>query len=118
MYSLAHFSLHEMTECSAALRRLGRHASSLRDAADQIVKYLYACLGNEATGRRDCVLVRCFRTCAYQVLDQETQALARKTIGGTTPDAETRCFTLIASAGEQPEWNAVEKHEVQLGCAE
>lgn len=108
MYSLARFSLHEMTECSAALRRLGRDSPTLREAADRVVKYLYTCLGDDATGRRDCVLVRCFKTCAYQTLDPDTQALAREKIGGITPAPDTKCFTLLASAGEQPEWNVVE----------
>ena len=108
MYSLARFSLHEMTECSAALRRLGRDSPTLRVAADRVVKYLYDCLGDDATGRRDCVLVRCFKTYAYQSLDPDTQALAREKIGGMTPAPDTKCFTLLASAGEQPEWNVVE----------
>jgi two-component system sensor histidine kinase UhpB len=69
---------------------------------------LYECLGDDATGRRDCVLVRCFKTCAYQSLDPDTQALAREKIGGMTPAPDTKCFTLLASAGEQPEWNIVE----------
>jgi len=108
MYSLARFSLREMTECSAVLRRLGRHASTLRDAADHVVKYLYASLGDDLTGLRDCVLVRCFKTCAYHSLDSDTQLLAREKIGGMTPAPDTKCFTLIASAGEQPAWNVVE----------
>jgi two-component system sensor histidine kinase UhpB len=54
------------------------------------------------------VLVRCFKTCAYQSLDPDTQALAREKIGGMTPAPDTKCFTLLASAGEQPEWNIVE----------
>ncbi|MEX5218733.1 MAG: PAS domain S-box protein [Nitrospira sp.] len=108
MYSLARFSLREMIECSAALRRLGRESATLREAADRVVRYLFGHLGDPATGRRDCVLVRCFKTCSYQSLDPDTQALAREKIGGMTPDPDTRCFTLIASAGLQPEWNRVE----------
>ena len=108
MYSLARFSLREMIECSAALRRLGRESSTLREAADRVVRYLFAHLGDAATGRRDCVLVRCFKTCSYQSLDPDTQALAREKIGDMTPDPDTKCFTLIASAGVQPEWNRVE----------
>ncbi len=108
MYSLARFSLREMTECSAALRRLGRESSTLREAADRVVRYLYAVLGDPVSGRRDCVLVRCFKTCTYQSLDLDTQALAREKVGGLIPEPDTKCFTLIASAGEQPEWNTVE----------
>jgi PAS domain S-box-containing protein len=108
MYSLARFSLREMTECSAALRRLGRESFTLREAADRVVRYLFEHLGDAASGRRDCVLVRCFKTCSYQSLDPESQTLAREKIGGMTPEPDTKCFTLIASAGVQPEWNRVE----------
>jgi hypothetical protein len=102
MYSLARFSLHHMTECSAALRRLGRDSPTQQDAADRVVKYLHDSLGDDATGRRDCVLVRCFKTCAYQTLDLDQQALAREKIGGITPAPDTRCFTLLASAATGP----------------
>ncbi len=108
MYSLARFSLREMTECSAALRGIGRHSSSMRDAAGRVVHYLYGNLGDLETSRRDCVLVRCFKTSAYSTLDIETQQLVCEKLGGTVPSPDTRCFTLIATAGDEPGWNVVE----------
>jgi PAS domain S-box-containing protein len=108
VFSLARFSLREMTECSAALRGIGRHSSTMRDAAGRVVHYLYSNLGDPETGRRDCVLVRCFRTSAYGTLDAETQQLACEKLGGTVPAPDTRCFTLIATAGDEPGWNVVE----------
>ncbi len=109
MYSLAHFSLLEMTECSAVLRRLGERSTSLRDAASQAVNYLFATLGNPETGERDCVLVRCFMTVPYCRLDHTTQQLARNRLGGIAPHRDLKCFTLMATAGEQPDWNQVER---------
>lgn len=50
MYSLARFSLLEVTECSAVLRQLGEQSSSLQQAASRAVHYLYTHLGNEETG--------------------------------------------------------------------
>ena len=108
MYSLARFSLREMTECSAALRRVGRHSSTMRDAAGRVVDYLYSNLGDPEAGQRDCVLVRCFKTSAYGTLDAETQQLACEKLGGTVPSPDTKCFTLIATAGDEPGWNVVE----------
>jgi len=98
-----------MTECSAVLRRLGERSTSLRDAASQAVNYLFATLGNPETGERDCVLVRCFMTVPYCRLDHTTQQLARNRLGGIAPHRDLKCFTLMATAGEQPDWNQVER---------
>ncbi len=108
MYSLGRFSLLEMTECSAVLRRLGEQSSSLQAAASRAVNYLFTTLGNSETGARDCVLVRCFKTMSYHRLDSATQQLARERLGGIAPSPDLKCFTLVASAGEEPEWNQVE----------
>ncbi|MDP9131866.1 MAG: histidine kinase, partial [Nitrospirota bacterium] len=104
MYSLARFSLLEMTECSAVLRQLGEQSNSLREAASRAVDYLYATLGNPDTNTRDCILVRCFKTISYSRLDPATQQLVREKLGGITPFPDLKCFTLMASAGEQPDW--------------
>ncbi|MCC2640978.1 MAG: putative Sensor histidine kinase [Nitrospira sp.] len=109
MYSLARFSLLEMTECSAVLRQLGEQSSSLRDAASRAVDYLFATLGNPDTGERDCVLVRCFKTTSYSRLDPVTQHWAREKMGGIVPLPDLKCLTLIATAGEQPGWNLVDQ---------
>ena len=82
MYSLARFSLLEMTECSAVLRQLGEQARSLRDVASRAVDYLYTTLGNSETGARDCVLVRCFKTISYSRLDKATEQLVCEKLGG------------------------------------
>ncbi len=108
MYSLARFSLLEMTECSAVLRQLGEHSRSLRDVAERTVDYLYSILGDPHTGTRDCVLVRCFRTMAYSRLEPLVQQIAREKLGGLSPSPDLKCFALIATAGEQPDWNRVE----------
>lgn len=109
MYSLARFSLLEMTECSAVLRQLGERSRSVRDVAARTVEYLYSTLGDPDTGARDCVLVRCFKTISYGRLDSATQQLARQKLGGIAPFPDLKCFSLMATAGEQPDWNLVER---------
>lgn len=108
MYSLARFSLLEMTECSAVLRQLGEQSTSLQEAASRAVDYLFNTLGNVDTGARDCVLVRCFKTSSYRRLDPATQEMVREKLGATAPFPDLKCFTLIATAGEEPDWNRVE----------
>ena len=45
MYSLASFSISDMTECGSELRKLGAGASSVEDVAQRIASYLYQQLG-------------------------------------------------------------------------
>ena len=92
MYSLARFSLLEMTECSAVLRQLGEQSSSLRDVAARTVEYLYSTLGDPDTGARDCVLVRCFKTISYSRLDAATQQIAREKLGGHPSVSRSQVF--------------------------
>jgi hypothetical protein len=99
VYSLARFSLLEMTECSAVLRQLGEQSSSLQDAASRAVDYLFRTLGNPDTGARDCVLVRCFKTVSYNRLNPMTQQRVREQLVGIAPFPDLKCFTLMATAG-------------------
>lgn len=109
MYSLARFSLLEMTECSAVLRRLGQQATSFRDLAGRTVAYLFSTFGDSSTGARDCVLVRCFKTAPFSRLDSDSQQLACGMLGGILPTPDLKCLTLLSTAGDEPDWNVVER---------
>jgi hypothetical protein len=104
MYDLAQFGLKEMTRCGAALRKLGAGESNLEDVADRIVRYLHDHLGDTA-GKPACALVRFFKTLPFAGLSPDLQQYARNKVQGRPIDPQTKCFTLIASAGERPEWN-------------
>ncbi len=105
MYSLASFSISDMTECASELRKLGAGASSTQDVAQRIASYLYRQLGNDQTGRQDCVLVRCFLTRAYRELDPKSQDCARRALACGPGYLDMKCLTLFGTAGERPEWN-------------
>lgn len=105
MHSLATFSLSDMTECASELRKLGAGASSTQDVAQRIASYLYRQLGNDQTGRKDCVLVRCFLTRAYGELDPQSQDCARRALACGPGSLDMKCLTLFGTAGERPEWN-------------
>ena len=81
VYSLASFSISEMTECASELRKLGAGASSAQEVAQRIASYLYRQLGNDETGRRDCALVRCFLARAYRELDPQSQDCSQAGLG-------------------------------------
>ena len=105
MYSLASFSISDMTECASELCKLGGGASSAQDVAQRIASYLYRQLGNDQTGQQDCVLVRCFLTRAYGELDPQSQDCARRALACGLGSVHMKCLTLFGTAGERPEWN-------------
>jgi two-component system, NtrC family, sensor kinase len=92
-----------MTECGIVLRTLHRRAASMEDVCRRLVRHLYDTMG--ADGQRACVLVRAFKTHPYAGLDGKLQSFAVR-LNEVEPAAETRCLTLIASAGVEPEWNS------------
>ena len=104
MYSLASFSISDMTECALELRKLGAGASSAQDVAQRIASYLYRQFGDQ-TGRQDCVLVRCFLTRSYRDLDPKSQDCARRALACGPGSLDMTCLTLFGTAGERPEWN-------------
>jgi hypothetical protein len=106
LYDLEHFTPSEMTKCGIDLRKFGTDAHSMEEAANSMVRYFYEELGSQQTGDRACVLVRFYKTHAYGELPPALRDFARGILGGDAPPPETKCLTLIATAGEQSEWNA------------
>jgi hypothetical protein len=104
MYQLTRFGLREMTECGAALRRLGAGAASLEEVASEIVRFLYTRLIDEA-GHPACALIRAFKTHPAQLIGPALQRFAAKKLGRELLSSSTKCFLLIASAGQEPHWN-------------
>ncbi len=108
MYDLARFSLHDITDCGTALRRLSLEAHGIEEVAARIVEYLYTNLGGKLTGQKGCALVRFFKTCPYCELDEDCRRYAEHALGRVLTAPTMKCFTLIGTAGDRPEWNAKE----------
>jgi len=104
MYQLTRFGLKEMTECGAALRRLGAEATSLEEVASKIVRFLYTHLMDEA-GHPACALVRAFKTYPSDLVGPTLQRFVTKKLGHDVLTSSRKCFLLIASAGQEPDWN-------------
>ncbi|WP_447986952.1 PAS domain-containing sensor histidine kinase [Nitrospira sp. Nam74] len=107
MYSLADFSLQDMTACSIRLRRLGTGVRGMEDVADRVVRYLYEHLIDDKTRKPACALVRCFRTQTYSDLSLDRQASVQKILKSEPALPETKCLTLAGTAGERLEWNHI-----------
>lgn len=101
-YDLTTFSLTEMAECAAALRRCGDHATSMEAAADAITTFLRHRLV-DADGGPAGALIRVFVTTSLDRLEPQL----REEAFAVEPAAEpsTECLTLLASAGDESTWN-------------
>jgi len=110
-YDLANLPLSEMTQLGVALRKIGVGATSVEDVAERVVRLLYDEFRDSTTAERACVLVRFYFTTPYAILDEDLRAFGSKLMAGLQLKPETRCLTLLATAGEKPEWNSRKKSE-------
>jgi len=106
MYDLAHFTPSEMTRCGIAIRQFGSGSQSMEETTNHIVRYLYEELRDQQTGQRACALVRFYKTHAYGELPPALRDFARDILDGDAPPPATKCLTLLATAGDRPEWTA------------
>lgn len=105
-YDLVNFTIHDMTKCGKVLRTIGKGAKSMEETADRIVHHLYDNLIDGQSGNRACALVRFFKTHTYGKLDPELQGFSRNMSGNNSVSPEMKCLTLLATVGENPEWNS------------
>ncbi len=105
MYDLTKFTLADMTRCGAHLRRLGSDAGSMEAVAKRLVAYLYEHFVSDATGEKQCALVRLFKTHSLGELDTALQQAAGKLLAGDEPSPNSKCLTLLATVGHKPQWN-------------
>ena len=106
MYDLTNFTQSDTSQCGDALAQLASGASSMEEAANRMVRHLYDnCLDNQ-TGDESCALVRFYKTHAYGDLGTELQGFAQGILGHAPNSLDMKCLTLLATAGEKPEWNS------------
>jgi hypothetical protein len=99
------FTVGAMLRAGIAVRRVVRGADSLEDAAQAIVRYLYDACATPAEGR-SCVMVRFYKTHRFSALEAALQRFATEQLGDERPRADMRCLTLLATVGDEPEWNS------------
>ena len=104
MYDLRTFSLSDLVRLSTSLREV-EHAESMEAAAEGIVRLFLERLVDKETGDRACALVRFYKTHRCSGLPSDLREFAEKRLGPTDDPESVRCLTLLATAGERPEWN-------------
>ncbi len=80
----------------------------MAEVADRIVRHFYNGLV-DSEGRRVCRLVRFYKTHAYGDLDEELQIYALARLEGYPAFNDMKCLVLLASAGDEPDWNSPAK---------
>jgi hypothetical protein len=105
MYDLATFSKADMCRCAVTLRNMDEGSQSLEDVANRIVRHIYQDFVDPRTGKPACALVRFFKTHPYSLLHEEAQDAAQSILQGQYIPRSTKCLTLLATAGDEPEWN-------------
>ena len=103
--NVSSFSVGDMLRAGLAIRKTVQKADSLEEAANCITNYLYDSCANAETGARSCVLVRFYKTHPFGGLQPETQEFARKLLGDRPAEDSMPCLTLLATNGEEPDWN-------------
>jgi len=105
-YDLARFTLADMVRCGRALRLLASESETMEEAGQKVTRYLYDHLWDRSRNQTCSVLVRLFKTHPYALLPEEIRAFADSKAGGVVADQDTRCLTLLATAGDAPDWNS------------
>lgn len=106
MYDLPNFTQDDLSDCAIALRNMNVGAKSMEEMANRMVRYLYEKLIDQSTNQNACALVRFFKTHAYGDLNEELQKAAHGILGSRAALPSTKCLTLLATAGDQPDWNS------------
>ena len=106
MYDPAEFTLSDMTECGATLRKLGAGADSMEEVADRIVSYFYDQFIDPQTSASAFTLVRFFKTHAFSQLPTDLQAYAQTMLNQQVAPPATKCLTLLATQGDRVEWRS------------
>ena len=102
--NLAEFGLSEMLRCGLGIRRAARGADSMEEALDLMCRFLYDELRGPA-GERACALVRAYKTHPFDGLEPRDREFARRLMHGDAPLPGMRCLTLLATVGDEGQWN-------------
>ncbi len=106
MHDLSNFRLPDTILASRELRDLGRNASTMEEAARNVVNFLYECFRTPQTGDPCWALVRCFITHRFTLLPADLRAIAASLMADKPITSDLCCLILLASRGDDPAWNS------------
>ena len=105
-YTLSRFGFRDMMDCRGRIRDLfADNPATLEEAAERAVEFFRSELVDERS-QPACALVRFFKSHPYRDLPEDLQAVVRATSPGAASVPDLRCLTLVATRGDEPDWNS------------
>lgn len=105
-YVLSRFGFNDMMKSRGRIRDLfADDPATLEEAARRAVDFFHKELVDER-GAPACALVRFFKTHPYRDLPGDLQAVVRAASADAASIPELRCLTLVATRGDEPDWNS------------
>jgi hypothetical protein len=104
-YDLTCFRLADTLRCGEALRHLATESASMEEAARKATGYVYERFRSQDS-RRQCVLVRMFKTHPYERLSAGLREFADTMAKGLPLTGATKCLVLLGTHGDDPLWNS------------
>jgi hypothetical protein len=104
---LTRFGQQDIDRCTTAVEHAVAAATSVESAATAMCRLLAADLAG-ADEAPACVMVRAYVTHPYGGLPPDLQRWAKRAFGAvaiTPPEPGMRCLVLLATVGDEPEWN-------------
>ena len=105
MHDLKNLTEENIFNHAVQLRNMDVGVRSMEEMAEHMVRYLYKHLVLP-DGSPACALVRFFKTHPYGDLPEDLQKAAREILKEREAKPDTKCLTLLATAGENPQWNS------------
>jgi hypothetical protein len=102
-FDLSEFALIDMLQCGRGLRKAASESTTVAEAAQAIVEYLYEECGHPHAAR-SCALIRFYKTYSLGDLEPRLQAFAKAKLNGIEPSSRMKCLTLVATIGQEPRW--------------
>lgn len=103
-FDIREFDLAAMLRCGIGLQKCCGGSATMEQMAEAVVRYLHSEFRDAESGQSSFVLTRFFTTVPFQQLPPGLQREAER---GADPAAllpATRCLTLLATAGDEPDW--------------
>lgn len=109
MYRMRTLGFRDMMSCRTELRSMfAEEPATFAAAAEPVVQYFRSRFVDDE-GRPACPLVRVFRTHLYERLGPDDRAFAKAILPNADSIDGLRCLVLMATAGDEPDWNSRER---------
>jgi len=101
---LSKFSLRDMISCGGDIRGMSVRIPDRKAFAEHLTRYLYDRIV-DGQHLHALALIRLFQICTYEELDEPGRQAAAAMAGVPSLPPDTKCLTLLGTAGDHPAWN-------------